>query len=354
MSYYEDRDHISNSNLGWLLRSPAYFKKKMGYAQAEKLESLSLERGTLLHMAILEPNKFIVSDVEPVGGMMGKFIELLAKHPNEKIDGTSMIVDTAHKASGFKHSLEVVLKNFEKPENQAYYEFLKSANGKVCLTKEDKDVIDKCIESLSKHKAAASLLFDKDLPDLFEKDQTYNELPIYWVYQVIDEKGDTYEVPCKSLIDRLVIDHTEGLIKVIDLKTTSKSVGTSEATRILHTGNVLQDYEYTGFLQAYVNMYRYYRQQAYYEFAVMYYLATHPDHKDVDYTDYRMISYCVAVETTGMNECGVFEIPAGLIAAGEREFNELIKRYVWHLDSDQWEYSKEYYLGDGILRPEVS
>lgn len=356
MGYYEDKDHISNSNLGWLLKSPAYFKRKITNPSLERIESLSLERGTLLHMAILEPHKFVVSSVEPVSGMMGKFIEERFKAFKDNNDANAAISELdelAYKRSGFKITKEKVLEKFESPENQAYYNFLRSANGKIALSKEDADVINRCKSSVEKHKAASKLLFDEKQSELFEKDDTYNELPIYWIYQVIDDIGQSYDVSCKSLIDRLVIDHNNKLIKCIDLKTTAKSVNNVEAIKVNSTGNPLVDYQYTGFMNAYAHMYRYYRQQAYYEFAVMYYLTHDELHKQRDYSEYKLVSYCIAVETTGSNDCAVFEIPQALLTWGEKEFNELIKRYIWHLNSDQWDYPREYYEGSGIIRLEI-
>ncbi len=51
-------------------------------------KSSAMELGTLIHTFALEPDKFIMADIEPVGGKMGEYIKAyfeLEKSGMEKI-----------------------------------------------------------------------------------------------------------------------------------------------------------------------------------------------------------------------------------------------------------------------------
>ena len=56
--YYEDLSRISNSNIGWLLqKGPAYLHKMLTDPPPEEKNPV-LERGTMIHMYILQPEEF--------------------------------------------------------------------------------------------------------------------------------------------------------------------------------------------------------------------------------------------------------------------------------------------------------
>ena len=68
--------HISHSSLSALKVSPQYFVKYINRELSK--DSKSLDLGSAIHCFILENDQFndryIVSDVDVVGGMMGTFI----------------------------------------------------------------------------------------------------------------------------------------------------------------------------------------------------------------------------------------------------------------------------------------
>jgi hypothetical protein len=325
--YFKRKDLKSNSMLGWFKRSPSYYKMKIT-TDDEVKDNLSLERGSLIHLAALEPEKFVVANIEPVDGMAGKFIE-------SKAAGDSDVV--AHTKSGYKYTLEKALEIFNQPEKQAYYSFLMEANGKTVLSREDKRVIDKCLNSLRSHKAANQLLFAKDLFSSTEVEE-YNELEIYWASPVtIDEDSEKRIIKCRSKIDRLLIDHGTKTIRIIDLKTTSK---TAKGTLNFVEG----EYVGTGFFSSFM-YYSYYRQMAFYEDAVIQWLTTSPR----NYNDYRIIVNMVIVETVGVYETAVYEIGDDLLQYGRSEYTKLLEDLLWHEESGSWDYDREYYEGTGIV-----
>ena len=143
---YYGREEISNSDLGELKVSPRRFIMRKQHEMQTKSGSLQL--GTLIHNFTLEPDKFIMSDVEPVGGKMGEYIK---DYFELEKGGTpaETIPDMAYQMAGYKpsHSKpETILKSFQKKqENIAFFQFLKDADGKISLTPKDKRIIEGCL-----------------------------------------------------------------------------------------------------------------------------------------------------------------------------------------------------------------
>src|SRR6056300_577774 len=114
LDYYKNKEYISNSMLGWLDRSPAYFKHKL---ENQGEGTASMELGSMIHLALLEPDKFIVSQVDKPTGKMGAFIDAWLASDVEDLDG---INQEAYEKSGYGYKIETVLDKFNKPEVQEY------------------------------------------------------------------------------------------------------------------------------------------------------------------------------------------------------------------------------------------
>ena len=67
---YYGKDEISNSDLGLVKICPRRFV--MRKEREMQTKSAAMELGTLIHKFTLEPDEFIIADVEPVGGKMGQ------------------------------------------------------------------------------------------------------------------------------------------------------------------------------------------------------------------------------------------------------------------------------------------
>ena len=56
--YYEDNTRISNSSIGWFLKKgPLYFRNMLD-GKEEGLKLPQLEKGTMIHEYILQPDEF--------------------------------------------------------------------------------------------------------------------------------------------------------------------------------------------------------------------------------------------------------------------------------------------------------
>ena len=299
---YFAKEDISNSDLGELKLSPRRFL--MRKQQEMQSKSGAMQLGTLIHMFTLEPEKFIMADIEPVSGKMGEYIKAYFELEKSGIP-EDKIPETAYAAAQYKESHTkpaTVLKSFKnKPENIAFYNFLKEADGKIALNQKDKQIIEGCLMSLKGHVVSNKLLFVED-----ESVETFSEKELYF-----EQEG----VKCKSKADRLIVDHKAKTVKLIDLKTTSNQVYGECISLGTKTGILLRDWHVTGFMYSCLQ-YSYHRQLAFYENAVK-----------AEYPGYEVESFIVAVDTKGSYDCAVFQLPAEWLESGQKEIKSLLSEY---------------------------
>jgi len=128
----------------------------------------------------------------------------------------------------------------------------------------------------------------------------------------------------------MVINPDKKIARLIDLKTTSKSIAKFENT---------------------IEYYRYHRQLAFYVRAVMkYLLQNYPDEK-VD--EWNVITNIVAVETSGLHECRVFQLSVNSINTGMSEIADLLVRIAYGTRTKDWTYSLEEVKGNGVITLDI-
>jgi len=322
--------HVSHSSLSALKVSPQYFKKYIN-RELDQEDSRYLDLGSAIHCYILENkdfnNRYIVSDVPVVGGMMGKFIEALVE--NEKFTCTCVIDNPednpdefmfpnvealyqhCYDIAGFKTSIESVIKKLKNPEIHDYITLLRNAVGKHILSQEEMETILQCAASAGRHAVAGTILNPAGAEP---------EKEILWTHK---------DFKIKSIIDNLILDKEKGLVTVTDLKTTSKNPH--------------------NFLRSYTS-YGYYRQIGIYKQAVMAYMTE----LGLDPADYDFKTYIVALQTTGLCECVVYEPDNLDLSIAIDEFESLLDRLKWHQDHNHWDYPMEYYNNNGVIKIKLS
>ena len=325
-------DHVSHSSLSALKVSPLHFTKYINRELDNNSKSLSL--GSAIHCFVLENSKFdslyTVSSDTVVGGMMGKF--LIALVENEKflvesiydstedtpaefvINNIDILYQQCYDIAGFKTPLAGILKKLETPENQNYLEFLRRTNGKHVLSQDDMNTVLNCASSISAHSVAANILNTAELSG------AEPEKEILWKHK---------DFNVKSIIDNLILNKERKLVTIVDLKTTAKSV--------------------YGFGRAY-SSYGYYRQIAIYKMAALIYLESLGE----DPMEYDIKTFIVAVQTTGLFECVVYEPDNLDLSIAIDEFESLLDRLKWHQDHDHWQFPMEYYKNNGIIKIKLS
>jgi hypothetical protein len=307
-NYYAKED-ISNSDLGELKVSPRRFIMRKQHEMQTK--SAAMELGTLIHKFTLEPDEFIMADVEPIGGKMGEYIK--AYFELEK-SGTpeDQIPQMAYQISGYKpsHSKpETILKSFKKKaENVAFYEFLKAADGKIALTAKDRQIIEGCLTSLKGHVVSNKLLYQNE-------DISFAEKEIYF---------NMHGVDCKSKLDRITVDEENKTVTLVDLKTTSNQIYGECRPLEPKTGILQRDWHVTGFMYSCLQ-YSYYRQLAFYISAIK-----------AEYPDYKVIPYIVAVDTKGAYDVAVYQLPIEWLNEGDKEIESLLTEYKHYKETNNW------------------
>ena len=316
---YYAKEQISNSDLGELKMSPRRFMMRKQH-EINTQKSAAMELGYLIHGFALEPEKYVMADIAPVGGKMGEYIR--AYFELEKV-GTpeDKIADMAYQMSGYKpsHSKpETILKSFKnKEENVAYYNFLKSSVDKIPLGSKDRQIIEGCLTSLRGHVVSNKLMFSEPEGNV----ETFNEKEVYF---------EQHGVDCKSKLDRIVVDHDKKTVTIADLKTTSGVVYGECKKLKTKTGLLFRDWHTTGFLFNCLQ-YSYYRQLAFYINAIT-----------AEYPDYKVEAFIIAVDTKGSYDVAVYQLPEEWIKEGNKEIKSLLTEYKHYKETNNWNTKKGY------------
>ena len=332
--YYEDLTRISNSNIGWFLqKGPAFLHKMLTDPPPEEKNPV-LERGTMIHEYILQPEEFqkdyVVWDKSrPSSAQQEKFCQALASslelEPNRAVlDAYKQAYSTAGKSEDKMLSEGLKIASTLKD----YIDFLKANDGRIMISPYEYQTLKKIKYNILSHKLASKIIetpvletskpfLDKPEPGTIIR-AAYHEFHINWTYYIKMAAG----VKCKSLLDGLTLDFKNKKAIIYDLKTTQK----------------LWHFEDS------INQYDYLRQLCYYYQAVVWYLDNecNEDHKDWSF-EY----YIIGIDTTGSNEIRVFKIDQFDVYSRKDTILNVMQDIWWHQTTDQWEHSRNYYEGDG-------
>ena len=337
--YYEDLTRISNSNIGWFLqKGPAYLHKMLTDPPPEEKNSV-LERGTLIHMYLLQPEEFLKTYVvwdksRPFSAQQEKFCQALANTIEIEPDKAVL--------SAYKEAYSTAGKSDDKMLSEGlkiastlkdYIDFLKENSGRIMISPWDYQMLKKIRNGIEAHKLAYSIIeASRTLRDhkndvVFEN---HHEFHINWEYPVIydinigqhETERSTYTIKCKSLLDGLTLDLKNKIATIYDLKTTQK---------LWHFEDSIDQYDYL-------------RQLAYYMMAVKWYLKNECD-EDPDKWEYRF--YIIGIDTTGSNEIRVFEVEQYMVESRMLLIHNTITDIGWHQMNNKWDHSRTYYEGDG-------
>lgn len=334
--YYEDLTRISNSNIGWFLqKGPAFLHKMLTNPPPEEKNSV-LERGSMIHMYILQPEEFqktyVVWDKpKPTSAQQEKFCQALANSLEIEPDKAVL--------SAYKEAYSVAGKSDDKMLLEGlkiastlkdYIDFLKANDGRIMISPWDAKMLEKIKQNVKSHKLAWYII---DAPlraaELCDY-EAHHEFHINWEYSFDTFKSNKHipsevinvTIKCKSLLDGLTLDFKNKIATIYDLKTTQK---------LWHFEDSIEQYDYG-------------RQLAYYKNAVWWYLKNECNE---DPNNWKFKFYIIGIDTTGSNEIRVFEIPETLIVNRDKIIFLAMLQIGWHQMTDKWEHSREYYEGDG-------
>lgn len=317
--YYEDNTRISNSAIGWFLKKGPKYLRDMLNGEEEGLKLPQLERGTMIHEYILQPNEFWkdyeildfeTPKVKQQKDLCEKYIQLKSTDP---LEDESVILLQAYESS--YNNSKSKLQKIEDAKNiittyDSYIKYLQIGSTKKVISFADLRMLETIKKNITEHIAANKLLYD--VPTTYT---CHNEFHINW---------ELYGVKCKSLLDRVMFDHVNKKIILIDLKTTSD----------------VYDFAHS------VESFDYYRQIAFYLCAITWYMI---EELNLNPDDYDLEAYIIAMQTNGSNEVRVFNMfneeellnRKNIIAKALTEIS-------YHINSGNWEHTRKYYENDGI------
>lgn len=381
-NYYEvgtrEEPVISNSSLsclnpeegGSIIRFLNFFGER-----EEQKNSLSLNRGKLIHKYIEDSNKFIVDEGEKPTQMMSGLLERLVLESDNIKKGVNyqdVAIELVSNLKGEKSKQADTLQakaDFEKLGNllqlstddairvfrvsraatnaykskgdsvlvsdmangqmeREYIKFLLGARDKIILTKDEKEKIVGAITSLYNHPKVSALLglgngdFDTVIGE------TFSEVPIYWQETITEPiTGKKITINCKALLDKITVNHHAKTIQIKDLKSTRRSI-----------------YQY----QISFEEYHTYRQMGIYNRAIRFWFTS--IYPDKNFNEYTIETYLIPVETTGMYLTTVYNVSHLWICRGRDEAKALMMKYAWHKITGEYRYSSEEILGQHILQ----
>lgn len=320
--YYEDLTRISNSNIGWFLKKgPRYLKEMLD--GKEGLKASFLDKGTMIHEYILQPEEFwkdyIILD----------FAVPKVKQQKDLLEFYS----TARLVDPFASEDDILIMSYEAAYNnnkskekkiqeakelvelyQNYIEYFRNKDSKKVISFADLNMLKAIKKNMEEHKKANELLFN--YPETFE---VHNEFHINWEYPNASSLGD---LPCKSLLDRVMIDHTNKKIILVDIKTT---------VDVYNFKHSVEEFDYC-------------RQLAYYWLAIHWYFK---NELKLNIEEYEYETYIVAVQSHDGYEVRVFKFNSKAIEERLVTIDYAIKRIAWHKNNNLWDHMKEYYDEDG-------
>ena len=326
--YYEDSTRISNSAIGWFLnKGPAFFRRMLD-GKEKGLDLPQLRKGTMIHEFLLQPDKFwddyVLFDGEkPKSAQAQKFCENLIN--TVEIELNKQLSDA------YRKSYSIVGKSEDKILSEAlkisveykdYIEAIKSK--KILISQYDLDQLMKIQHNVGEHKLARQLIRRAGEHGSIH---VYHEFQINWEYWTTDDlnHGAYTPIACKSLLDSCTFDFNARVCTIMDIKTTAK---------LWHFEDSMKEFDYC-------------RQLCFYKEAVYWYLSNVLELSNNEFDKWTFRFYIIAIDTTGSNEIRVFTLGSAQVNSREETINKFMVEYLWHLGTENWDHSYDYYTGDG-------
>ena len=320
--YYEDLTRISNSNIGWFLKKgPKYLKEMLD--GKEGLKASFLDKGTMIHEYILQPEEFwkdyiILDFAVPKVKQQKDLLEFYAnaKMVDPLVSEDDILLMSYNSAYSNNKSIDKRIQEARElvETYQNYIEYFRNKDSKKVISFADLNMLKTIKKNMEDHKKANELLFK--YPETFE---VHNEFHINWEYPNASTLGD---LPCKSLLDRVMIDHTNKKIILVDIKTTAD---------VYNFKHSIEEFDYC-------------RQLAYYWLAIHWYFK---NELKLNIEEYEYETYIIAVQSHDGYEVRVFKFNPKTVEERIVAIDYAIKRIAWHKDNNLWDHMKEYYDEDG-------
>ena len=224
--FYKGEFNFSYSSLNRLLFSPKLFYKDYILKERETKMEKHLIEGRLIHLLLLEPDRFnkefVMSPLKMPTDSVKKILRIVSSRivdPNSYIklkDLDDQILE-ALKEENLYQSFKEDQKRLDKiitEESEAYFKFLQTT-GKTII---DADTLARCVDRVVIIKA------NNDVTKLLMQEATDFEMDTIQVYneKKLECKLNDFKFGLKGIVDKYIIDDESKTITIVDLKTTAK------------------------------------------------------------------------------------------------------------------------------------
>ena len=314
-----------------------YYKRYFLGEKVEDKDSAAANMGRIVETLLMEPHlfdeKFYMSSCATTPtGLMLEFAEALYRVTRDATDEDGVVTRDfasmsleAYDLSGFKIKYEAVIAKFFGSDAEIYYNEIRMVRAKslTVINTMEVSIAEKIVEQLKTNSTTGPLV------NLVNSSR----------YTVIDQmQVEGYDIdglPLKSMLDKVIIDHDEKVIRPYDLKCTWSVENFYE--------------EYYLYRRAYI--------QAYLYFHAMVKLANDSESEYYRYrVDYLQFIVC---DSTNYYQPLVYTIDIddmedaynGFIHKGRTYpgVKDIIAALSWCLESGTWNISHKNYLSNGIV-----
>lgn len=197
-----------------------YYKKYVLRQEIDEKDNAATNMGKLVETLLLEPeefdNRFYMSSTVAIPtGLMLEFVEALYKITDASAGEDGVVarpmeemVEEAYVASGFKITKEAVLNKFLGSSAEIYYREIREVRAKnlTVITSQDVTNAERIVEELQNNE------FTRDIINL----ETNERYTVINQFKIDSYKVDSHEF--KSMLDKIIVDHNEKIIRIYDLK----------------------------------------------------------------------------------------------------------------------------------------
>jgi len=314
-----------------------YYKKYVLGEKVEEKENLAANMGRIVETILMEPetfdDKFFMSSCTSTPtGLMLEFVEALYRVTRDCTDEFGVVtrvftdlLQEAYTLSGFKIKYEAVLNKFIGSDAEVYYNEIRTVRSKnlTVVNTTEVSIAEKIVEQLKTNSTTAPIV------NLVNSSR-------YTVMDQLQVEGfliDDY--PFKSMLDKVIVDHDEKVIRPYDLKCTWSVENFYE--------------EYYLYRRAYIQAYLYYH--------AMLKLADNPDSEyygyRVDYLKFVVCDssnyYAPLVYTLDIDD--MEDAYHGFTHKGRNYpgVGELIKGLHWAINTGVWNISEKNFASNGVI-----
>lgn len=328
----------SSSLKDFSLDRKKYYRKYIANEDVQDKDTQAATMGRIVETLLLEPELFderfyLSACANPPTAMMLDFVNALATFTIEATDkdtGEMMlsfleISRQAHEKSGYKITLDRVLKNFDGTDAEIYYNELVKviSENLTVVTADDVTNAENIVHELKTNSTTAPIVNLIDSKRWEIKNQ----------FQV-----EGYEIDghlFKSMLDKCVVDHDNKMIDIYDLK-------------CVWAVETFYD-EYYLYRRAYIQAYLYYK--------AVKWLTTKEDNPWYGYeVNYPKFMVCDSINYSHpliytLNDFDMQEAYDGFEHKGRKYpgVRELIEDLKWALEENTWNISRKNYLSGGIV-----